>query len=90
MKSLLSAVRTYVRLIADNPDDNCFGLLVGVTESWIHNMSEIFPKISAGHHLPALISSYLAGKKRFLLSKLNAITCLTITSKWSIAMMEIF
>jgi hypothetical protein len=30
------------------------------------------------------------GKKRFLLSKLNAITCLTITLKWSIAMMEIF
>ncbi len=42
------------------------------------------------NHLPALISSYLAGKKRFLLSKLNAITCLTITSKWSGAMMEIF
>ncbi len=29
-------------------------------------------------------------EKRFLLSKLNAITCLTITSKWSITMMEIF
>ncbi len=42
------------------------------------------------HHLPALISSYLGEKKRFLLSKLNAITCLTITSKWSVAMMEIF
>jgi hypothetical protein len=42
------------------------------------------------HHLPVLISSYLAGKKRFLLSKLNAITRRTITSKWSVAMMEIF
>ncbi len=42
------------------------------------------------HHLLALISSYLSGKKRFLLSKLNTITCLTITLKWSIAMMEIF
>jgi hypothetical protein len=47
------------------------------------------PKMRA-HHLPALNSSYLAGKKRFLLSKLNAITHLTITSKWSISMMEIF
>jgi hypothetical protein len=44
----------------------------------------------SGHHLPALISGYLAGKKRFLLSKLNAITRLTITLKWSVAMMEIF
>ncbi len=40
--------------------------------------------------LASLISSYLAGKKRFLLSKLNTITRLTITSKWSVAMMEIF
>jgi hypothetical protein len=48
MKSLPSAARTYVQLIADSPDDNCFGLLVGVVESWIHNMSEIFPKTSAG------------------------------------------
>jgi hypothetical protein len=42
------------------------------------------------HHLPALISSYLAGIIRFLLSKLNTITCLRIISKWSVAMMEIF
>ncbi len=41
------------------------------------------------HYLPALISSYLARIKRFILSKLNAITHLTITSKWSVAMMEI-
>ncbi len=47
MKSLPSAVPTYVQLIADSPDVNCFGLLVGVVESWIHNMSEIFPKTSA-------------------------------------------
>jgi hypothetical protein len=43
MKSLPSTVRTYVRLIANSPDDNCFSLLVGVVESWIHDMSEIFP-----------------------------------------------
>jgi hypothetical protein len=38
MKSLPLAARMYVRLIADSPDDNCFGLLVGVVESWIHNL----------------------------------------------------
>ncbi len=43
-----------------------------------------------GHHLPAIISGYLAGKKRFLLSKLNVTTRQTITSKWSVAMMEMF
>jgi hypothetical protein len=48
MKSLPSAVHTYVWLIANSLDNNCFGLLVGVVESWIHNMSEIFPKTSAG------------------------------------------
>jgi hypothetical protein len=48
MKSLPSTARTYVRLIADSPDDNCFSLLVGVVESWIHDMSKIFPKTSAG------------------------------------------
>ena len=35
MKSLLSTVRTYVRLIADSPDDACFFLFVGVVENWI-------------------------------------------------------
>jgi hypothetical protein len=44
MKSLPSTVRTYTRLLADSPDNNCFCLLVGVVESWKHNMSEIFPK----------------------------------------------
>ncbi len=48
MKSLPSTACTYVRLLADSPDNNCFCLLVGVIESWIHNMSEIFPKTSAG------------------------------------------
>ena len=43
--------------------------------------------------LPPPPSTHLqlfGGKKRFILSKLNAITHLTITLKWSIAMMEIF
>ena len=47
MKSLPSTARTYVRLVADSPDNDCFCLLVGVVESWIHDMSEIFPKSSA-------------------------------------------
>jgi hypothetical protein len=48
MKSLPSTARTYVWLIANSLDNNCFGLLVGVVENWIHNMPEIFPKFSAG------------------------------------------
>ena len=48
MKSLPSTARMYVRLVADSPDNDCFCLLVGVVESWIHDMSEIFPKTSAG------------------------------------------
>ena len=48
MKSLPSTARTYVRLVADSPDNDCFCLLVGVIENWIHDMSEIFPKTSAG------------------------------------------
>jgi len=48
MKSLPSTARTYVRLVADSPDNDCFCLLVGAVESWIHDMSEIFPKTSAG------------------------------------------
>ena len=50
MKSLLSTACTYVQLVADSPNSDCFCLLVGVgvVESWIHDMSEIFPKTSAG------------------------------------------
>ena len=48
MKSLPSTARTYVRLVANSPDNDCFCLLVGVVESWIHDMSEIFPKTLAG------------------------------------------
>ena len=48
MKSLPSTARTYIRLIDNSPDDTCFCLLVGVVESWIHDMSEIFPKTSVG------------------------------------------
>ena len=47
MKSLMSTARRYVRLIADSPDDACFCLLVGVVESWIHDMLEIFSTSSA-------------------------------------------
>jgi hypothetical protein len=47
MKSLPSTARMYVRLLADSPDNNCFCLLVGVVESWIHDILEIFPKTSA-------------------------------------------
>ena len=47
MKYLLSTACTYVRLVANSPDNDCFCLLVGVVESWIHDMSEIFPKSSA-------------------------------------------
>ena len=35
MKLLPSTARTYVRLVADSLDNNCFCLLVGVVESWI-------------------------------------------------------
>jgi hypothetical protein len=48
MKSLPSTARTYVRLIADSPDDACFCLLVDVVENWIKNMAETFPKTTAG------------------------------------------
>jgi hypothetical protein len=39
---------------------------------------------------PSAHFQLFGGEKKFLLSKLNTITHLTITSKWSIAMMEIF
>jgi hypothetical protein len=39
---------------------------------------------------PSAHFQLFGGKKKVPLSKLNAITCLTITSKWSVAMMEIF
>ena len=48
MKSLPSTARTYVRLVADSPDSNCFCLLVGVVDNWIRDMAERFPKTSAG------------------------------------------
>jgi hypothetical protein len=48
MKSLPSTARTYVWLVADSPDSNCFCLLVGVVENWIRDMAERFPKTSAG------------------------------------------
>ena len=48
MKSLPSTARTYVRLIADSPDDACFYLLVSVVENWIRDMAERFPKTAAG------------------------------------------
>jgi hypothetical protein len=35
MKSLPSTARTYVRLIANSPDDACFCLLVDVVENWM-------------------------------------------------------
>ncbi len=47
MKSLPSIARMYVWLVADSLDNNCFCLLASVVESWIHDMSEIFPKTSA-------------------------------------------
>ncbi len=48
MKSLPSTSRTYVRLIADRPDDPCLCLIVGVVENWIQSMVERFPKTAAG------------------------------------------
>jgi hypothetical protein len=39
---------------------------------------------------PSAHFQLFGGNKRFLLSKLNTITSLTITLKWSVAMMEIF
>ena len=48
MKSLPSTARTYVRLIANSPDDACFCLLVDVVENWIQNMAETFPRTAAG------------------------------------------
>jgi hypothetical protein len=47
--SLLSpSTCTYVMLVANSPKDNCFSLLVGVMENWIHDMAERFPKTTAG------------------------------------------
>ena len=48
MKSLPSTACTYLQLVANSPDNDCFCLLVGVVENWIHDMSEIFPITSAG------------------------------------------
>jgi len=48
MKSLLSTASAYVRLIANNPDEACLSLLVGVLNDWIRDMVERFPKTSAG------------------------------------------
>ncbi len=48
MKSLPSTACTYVRLMADSPDDACFCLLVDVVENWIQNMAERFPRTAAG------------------------------------------
>ena len=48
MKSLPSTARTYVRLIANSPDDVCFCLLVDVVENWIQSMAERFPRTAAG------------------------------------------
>jgi hypothetical protein len=48
MKSLPSAACTYVRLVANSLDNDCFCLRVGVVENWIHDMLEIFPITSAG------------------------------------------
>ena len=48
MKPLPSTARTYVRLIANSPDDACFCLLVDVVENWIQNMAETFPRTAAG------------------------------------------
>ncbi len=45
MKSLPSTACTYIRLVANSLDNDCFCLLVGVLENW---MSEIFPITSAG------------------------------------------
>ena len=44
MESLPSTARTYIWLVADSLDNDCFCLLVGVVESWIHKILEIFPK----------------------------------------------
>jgi hypothetical protein len=35
-------------LVANSLEDNCFSLLVGVVENWIHDLAEIFPKTAAG------------------------------------------
>jgi hypothetical protein len=48
MKSLPSTAHTYVRLIANSPDDACFCLLVNVVENWIQIMAETFPRTAAG------------------------------------------
>jgi hypothetical protein len=48
MKSLPSTACSYVRLIANSPDDACFCLLVNVVENWIQNMAKKFPRTAAG------------------------------------------
>jgi hypothetical protein len=48
MSLLLPSTCTYIMLVANSPEDNCFSLLVGVIENWIHNMAERFPKTAAG------------------------------------------
>ncbi len=47
MSLLLPSTCTYVMLVANSPEDNCFSLLVGVVENWIHDMAERFPKTAA-------------------------------------------
>jgi hypothetical protein len=41
-------VRTFVRLLSENPGNTCLNLLVDVVESWIKLMLETFPKTAAG------------------------------------------
>jgi hypothetical protein len=48
MKLLPSTARTYVRLVADSPDNDCFSLLVGVVEAGYTTCRRYFQKPQPG------------------------------------------
>ncbi len=46
--ALPAEARSFVKMLAESPDNNCFRLLVDVVENWIKAMADIFPKTAAG------------------------------------------
>jgi hypothetical protein len=48
MSLLPPSTCTYVMLVANSLEENCFDLLVVIVENWIHDMAERFQE-SQGH-----------------------------------------
>ncbi len=46
--SFPSLVPTHLEVLADNPENSCFGLFVHAVDFWIDGMAESFPKTVAG------------------------------------------